>query len=780
MKREKKRPEAARVEPLEARTLLFAGPPPYPFVGVGIAFDTATDLPAGMYWAEGTVHADDSFTGSYERFDASGRYGAETLPWAGFARPDNDRMALIPAPGFEGYAAQTGSQFIAEQGFPMGTFAGRDASGAVRDVGVFVEPYMFSGGIWVGVYLQQDYLLATMAVMTPERGLEEATLVATPAFFKSSSWTFEYRFASGAIETFSVSVVSATGVMTEFDNGVRIYSSQRGSTNFFVLDTNAADGVVGYGVGYARWVAAPDSVSAAGIPGLYRGNVVTSGTASAGFFGAEGAGPGFSGAGVAEVVISIEDDGDFALYRAHEYDQGLREPFNGGRWSYLSNPRQFRELDLGRLQMVDWDGRIATFRPASRAAAILVPKSVSGLGSSSASPDGESVIGLFTFGHYTPISEELDFQQVFFSTDPAGHVVAYQHAISSDPGAVGWYVLDLVEAVGGEAVSGPIYAWHDFNFERAAVVGRTAAGDLLFWERLYDRWTFTNLTESIEGAERFGGEIAGANIGLGDFFRRPQAAIVGTDAEGKFIAYVQRSGSEWDFVPIEANGLLGEGVHPNIVGPLAGFGAPWGGINFTGLDDQGRIWALWHSRALGDKWATHNLSEIAGGTPTIVSHLTGITTPWNAFHITGLDSRGHIIVTWWAHSVGWRYDGLTELVGGPAFTGVEIASNYNLELNVINVIGIDASGNAVVYWWNPKSGWNVGYPATGLSAETRPAGTIVFDGFRARYTSIPGLTAGFQTITWRRADGHVMHIEWYSEAPDAWRLEDLTEIAQPL
>ncbi len=771
------RSDFSLIDALEPR-LVLSGPPPYPFVTAGISFDTATNQASGMFWASGTVYADDSFTGSYERFDATSRSGPGALPWAGFTRPDTDRMRLLPAAGFDGYASQNSLQFIAQQGFPPGSFVGRDSAGIVRDMGMFVEPY-FQGPFGLGVYLQQDYFITTFAAMTPERGLETVTLVATPHYFKSPDYTFEYFFQSGTVEFDNVHVVSATPTLTVFDNGVRVYSTNSHATNFFMVDPDGSDGIVGFGVGLVRWAQAPDSIHVDDIHGAYRGSIMTSGPESGAFFGIQNTAGGLSGDAVADVVIAIDPDGAFTVYDAGAYDQGLRNPVNSGRWAYLANPRQRHDLDLGRLQLTDWDGRVAAVRVARNA--LLIPVSVAGLqAASTESGEFEEVWGIVTRGSYTPITDALDFQEAVFSTDEAGHLVALQHAISSDADKVGWYSLDLTDSFGTAAVTGSLYSWHDLNFERVAVVGRSVGGDLLFWQRLNDEWTFEDLTTAIDGAVAFGGDISGVNFANGDFFRRPLAAIVGTDADGKFIAYVQQEGAAWEFVNVEANGLVGEGVHPNFVGPLAGFGTPWDGFNFAGLDDQGRIWALWYSRALGGHWATNNLSEIAGGTPQIVSHLTAITTPWNAFQISGLDSRGHIIVTWWAREVGWRYDGLTDLVGGPSFVGVELASYYSIALNVINVIGIDAAGDAVVYWWNPKSGWNVGYPATGLSESTRPQGAILYDGFDVRYSNIPGQSASFQSITWQAADGHTKRLVWYTAAPDAWSFEDLTELAKPL
>ena len=206
----------------------------------------------------------------------------------------------------------------------------------------------------------------------------------------------------------------------------------------------------------------------------------------------------------------------------------------------------------------------------------------------------------------------------------------------------------------------------------------------------------------------------------------------------------------------------------------------WRGL-YGLVDNQGQIWSLWRSAALpGTQWAINNLSVlagVAGDVPRIVSNLTAVTTPWNAFHITGLDAQGNVIVTWWERTVGWRYDGLTTLIGGPKLVGQNLTTNYNITQGVINIAGFDSDGSIIMYWWNPTSGWNVARPIAALSLPMRPNGPFAFDGFVVPYTSIPGLTDSFQTLTWKSNVGHRMRLVWQAGVPGQWLLQDLTEMA---
>ncbi len=769
------------IEVLEPR-LVLTGSAPYPFVTAGLHYD-ASGTPT-MFWGQGWVDADDEFYGGvFERFGPLGSTGFEPLPWTGFTRPSDDAMRLEVAPDYAAYGGQDGVQFIAQQGFSAASFLGRDADGGVRDLAYFVEPFNISSVLHQGaasitpsVYLGSDYLITSIMAMLPNGKIELGTLLITPDQGRhSTTYTFDYILPGGSIVSPGVALSSETPTSMTFANGVRVFSTYNSSTNFFVVDANPTDGVAGFGVAYARFQS-PDSVRAADLPGVYRGAVMTTGEESAAFFGVDPPSTGLSRDAAEFVVIELNEDDTFALYRGAEYDGGQGTPVTTGQWRYESNPID-PALDGGRLELEDTDGRIAVLRPARRNAGILIPTEVRGPGFG----QFERAWGLMTEGNYEAFAPGLNFQEAVFDVDVNGHALALQHATSADADLVGWYSLDLVEGVGGDPVEGPLFSWHDLTFSMVAVVGRSAVtGHLQLWERAENAWTFRDLTEELDGARGFASDIAGTTFGYyADPYRHPKAAIVGTDENGDFIAYVQ--GPEWQFVDVEALGLGGDGVHPDFSGPLVGFGTPWNAFNFVGLDGQGQIWALWWSAGLGaPNWATNNLSAIAGGPPPIVSRLSAVTTPWNAFHITGLNALGHIVVTWWAREVGWRYDGLTELVGGPSFFGTEVATSYNITQNVIAVIGMDGFGNMLTYWWSPKLGWNVAALASGLTPPQRPTGPLLSDNFTVPYTSIPGLTDSFQSVTWHSAQGDVMRVAWQSRAPDAWLLEDLTDLARPL
>ncbi len=774
---------SALFEHLEPRTFLTGGPP-YAFVTAGLSFDQNPDHTPTMFWGTGTVGLNDSFSGTFERFDNHSRSGSLPLPWSGFTRPDNDRMRLVSAPGVAPYATQDAGQFIAQQGFPASSFTGREADGSVRDMGYFVTPYNL--GDTVGTthvitprsYLKLDYVLTSFAALTA-KGFELVTLMIVPENYtvggvSTARFTFKYMFKAGTIETPGVSLLSETATSLSFGNGVQLYSTFHRSTNFLVVDPNPQDGVVGFGMGLARFRNGGDSIKNDMIPGTFRGSVVTSGAQSAAFFGVSPPPTGPGAAGITSVVITLAAGGQYTMYRAAQFDQGLRVPISTGTWNYGPNPSD-EVLDRGRLQLVGPAGRTAIFRPARFAAGMLLPESVSAPGAST-----ERIIGLLTLGNYTPFAPGLDYQEGVVDVDASGHPIAYQHATSTDPELVSWYSVDLLIVGGGQPVAGPLFTWHDLTFTRFGVVGRAAAtGNLQLWERTDDQWIYTDLTAKLAGSKAFGGDIAGSVYGMfGDPYRSPRAAIVGVDTSGKFIAYIEGNG--WSFVDVEAQGLLGQGVHPKLVGPLAGFGTPWNAFNFAGVDDKGQIWSLWRSAALpGTQWAINNLSAIAGNVPKMVSHLTAVTTPWNAFHITGLDSAGRVIITWWEKSVGWRYDGLTELTHGPALVGLEISTNYNTTQGVINISGFDSDGSVIMYWWNPAAGWNVARPVTALSLPQRASGPIALDGFVVPYTTIPGLIDSFQTLTWKNNIGHRMRLAWQTATPAVWLLQDLTDLAVP-
>src|SRR6185503_18801269 len=117
---------------LEPRALLAA---PYDFAAVGIRFDAG---PA-VFLTEGTIAADSTITGSTTVATLSA--GATTVPieWTRYNRGPRGAFTFSLADGFAPYASQSGTQFIADDRWQLGSFVGRDGDGAVRDFAVLAQ-----------------------------------------------------------------------------------------------------------------------------------------------------------------------------------------------------------------------------------------------------------------------------------------------------------------------------------------------------------------------------------------------------------------------------------------------------------------------------------------------------------------------------------------------------------------------------------------------------------------------------------------------------------------
>src|SRR5262249_44452540 len=94
-------------------------------------------------------------------------------------------------------------------------------------------------------------------------------------------------------------------------------------------------------------------------------------------------------------------------------------------------------------------------------------------------------------------------QEVLLDVDSNGHPIAHIQ-MGSGANPIEIFSVDLLEQVGGEAVTGSLVTWTSSvfaGFERY-VAGLSTSGDLLLWRVQPDgiSWSFVNLTEAMDGA----------------------------------------------------------------------------------------------------------------------------------------------------------------------------------------------------------------------------------------------------------------------------------------
>ncbi|MBC7771226.1 MAG: hypothetical protein H7210_01900, partial [Pyrinomonadaceae bacterium] len=697
-------------ETLEQRAYFSA---PYDFAAVGIRFDAVGGPQA--YIAEGTIGIDDSITGTMQFATLAGAGSQQPIDWTSYNRAPHAAFSFGTRAGFTAYDSQSGTQFIAEERFTLGTFVGRGANGAPRDHAVLSERALdgytfndFRSALGDGLQLQMMRLITQGQV---EIVTVDVSLNLNIPFGQPIEMTLTYHLPSGDVSAVRHSTNYADGKLTLDGGEVLMLSGFRDGA--FLSDLDAADGIVGVASGRVR-------IGGDRQNGRFRGEVVVSGPFSAAFFGLDPSAIGPSGTGVADVVVELnlnslfDPDGvfnTFAIYRRGEYDAGTRIPVITGLWRSYQEPSEPHQIISQRIDLIADDGTVVSLRTG--AAHYLSFDHLN-------SPlDGHEELFGSVAGASLAGNQLVEYHA---DVDASGRPIAFvqlstlQDILNPSP-----YSIDLVNEVGGSPVVGKLTTWSDY--QRAQFwAGVSATGEVQVWRFGIDYgWTYTNLTAQLTGARPIVGDLYFSEYntaGLATDTTRNQF-LSGFDVDGKFVVYRQIHGelldanSVWDFVDAEGDGFGSGATRPQFTTGLSGWGSSWGAAHFAGLDANGHVWSLWWAPTL-DKWEVSDITA-GSGTPVLVGELSVVRTPWSTFHINGTDANGNLVVTWWAPGFeSWHVNNLTEELGGPTLAPDSLTSNYHIGLRTMNIVGQDSNGQARSYWWTPDGGWNIHALSGGL------------------------------------------------------------------
>lgn len=137
---------------------------------------------------------------------------------------------------------------------------------------------------------------------------------------------------------------------------------------------------------------------------------------------------------------------------------------------------------------------------------------------------------------------------------------------------------------------------------------------------------------------------------------------------------------------------------PTIEGGLSAVLTSWSGINLTGVDASGRLIVTWWIPSFGADWVSSDLTEITNGPAIQAATLTGYGTSWDGMNYVGLDEQGRVIVFWWAPaSNAWNVVPLYDAVSSPGTPPVPTGrmTSFASAGGTLNVLGSNQAGDAI-------------------------------------------------------------------------------------
>jgi hypothetical protein len=763
------------LELLEPRALMDAA-----FASVGLRFDAGPSV----VLAEGTVLDNNSVTGTQRTATLVGATGPDALDWTSLSRGASGSFTFGTRNGFTPYDSQNGTQFIGTDRWELGSFVGRDANGAARDLAYLMTP----GDTGTLLYLDMR-----MTRLLPGGELESFQLLIFPTGNANdpagAAYAFTYLLPTGAV-TETKQVLSSQHGRVEFETGEVVFVNQLGGfsaqTPAIMADLDASDGIVGFATGGLV------NGGAQGDAGRYRAAVLVEGPVAAAMFGLDPADVQ-NGPAVANVVIELHFwnnrdtesvPNSYSIYRQSDWDAGMPTPVTQGVWQYrgeqLLQPPfisvaviDLLAPDFGSITM-HVTSRSLFFAQASRNGTV---EQLQGVGSAILARSG-------------------DILEMMVQADGDGHPVAYL-TYGRDGVTSHVYSVDLVDEVGGEAVRGPLTTWVSVSSygSNRYVAGLSQSGDVLLWRLLPDNvsWSFVNLTESLSGAEPIVSDLfSTGSITAAQYEGQGILPVVaawqtlgGYDAEGDFVIYrfasgfVPQNSSRWESVDLGEQGVDGSGFIPQVVGGWTGWNTSWSGANFAGIDANGEMWVLWWTPGL-NHWRVDSLTDRAGLPTLALARPAGLVTDWNAVHVGAIDTQGHLVVAWWAPSNDvWQSQDLTADFSGPTLDAGTLAAGFSYPVRTINFAGLDTNGAARTYWWAVGGTWQVDDVSRSTPLADIPMGpwTVSWSTYRHFLSFI--YRQDVQSIYGSNDEGDLVRLVWRSLDADDWVLQNLTDAAVP-
>ena len=185
--------------------------------------------------------------------------------------------------------------------------------------------------------------------------------------------------------------------------------------------------------------------------------------------------------------------------------------------------------------------------------------------------------------------------------------------------------------------------------------------------------------------------------------------LAAVDAEGNVLVFFRSPRADWQVVDVTA--LTGRALAPGA--PLTSWQASDGPFNvehLAGVDADGKVVVFfWSPRA---DWQAVEVSLVAGRTVAPAAPLTSWQTPDGPFvveHLGGVDAAGNVVVMFWSPRADWQAVDVSAITGRALAPAAPLTSWQTPDgaFNVEHLGGVDAAGNAVVFFWSPSTNWQL-------------------------------------------------------------------------
>lgn len=280
--------------------------------------------------------------------------------------------------------------------------------------------------------------------------------------------------------------------------------------------------------------------------------------------------------------------------------------------------------------------------------------------------------------------------------------------IVSDAGDGQWAVTALSDETGGTAITMGLTTFISLD-GRIYIAGIDDAGDLVAYHSAGEGdggWTFENI--SVDHLAASGAEVP--------MFQGRLVSYV-TSWNGLNIAGLDEDGNIWAvWTSPEMDGRwtssnLSEITQtPALRGGLTPYLTPWGGINLAAVNADGETVVTWWVPSFRGLWARNNFTREMGFAKLRAESVSSFVTPWGGLNITGLDDDGRVVVFWWAPATNeWQLARLNmdgdDDGGHGRGRSLRRVDGYCAPDGSMSLLGVGRGGSVLRMHWRPDQQW---------------------------------------------------------------------------
>jgi len=264
-----------------------------------------------------------------------------------------------------------------------------------------------------------------------------------------------------------------------------------------------------------------------------------------------------------------------------------------------------------------------------------------------------------------------------------------------------------VTAIAGRSVAGPPTSWQtpdgEYLVEHLGAVDGDGNVLVFFWSPRAD-WQVVDVSA-----------ITGRKLAPGAPLTNWQTPdgpynvehLGGVDASGNVVVFFWSPRADWQ--ALEVSNISGRQLAP--AAALTSWQTPDGPYNVEhlgGVDASGNVVVFfWSPRA---DWQAVEVSAICGRTLAAAAPLTSWQTPdgpYNVEHLGGVDASGNVVVFFWSPRAEWQAVEVSNISGRQLAPAAALTSWQTPDgpYNVEHVAGVDPTGDAIVFFWSPRSDW---------------------------------------------------------------------------